>query len=339
MLILIPHLFPPSRVLEAGSSTMRAPALETLVARGRLELCPAEGVEAALCHAFGVPRQQDWPIAPIALEADGGKADDAYWLRADPVHLRVMRDRVVLAHSGALNLTQQESDALTESIGAHFGTSFHPRALQPAHWYISLTNAPRLQTTPLALAAGRDIQPLMPQGEDALQFRGLLNEVQMLLHTHPVNQIREQRGELPVNGLWLWGGGIKPITPTRSSVTLYTQDRTSAFLATRCGAQVRHAETHMNAAQKSLPAIAVLDELVSSGQCGDTLGWWEAMSTLERDWFAPLLGSLGRLMLDTLILSDPINGKTLRVSCADVWKIWRRPTRLPMALERAGSSR
>lgn len=337
MLMLIPHLFPAPHVLETAPSTLRAPALETLLARGHLQTCPAEGVEAALCHSLGIPRQQDWPIAALALEADGGKADDAYWLRADPVHLRVMRDRIVLADSRALNLTQQESDALADSIGAHFGSTLQPRALQPAHWYIKLADAPRLQTTPLAIAAGRDIQPLMPQGEDALQFRSMLNEVQMLLHAHPVNQIREQRGELAVNALWLWGGGIKPTPPTQSSVTLYTQDRTAAFLAARCGAQVRHTETGVSAALKSLPSIVVLDELTPSGQCGDMFGWWDALSALEHNWFAPLLESLGGLRLATLALSDPINGSTLHVNRGDAWKLWRRPRNLHAVLSRTGS--
>ena len=29
----------------------------------------------------------------------------------------------------------------------------------------------------------------------------------MLLHEHPCNQRREQRGELAVNSLWFWGAG------------------------------------------------------------------------------------------------------------------------------------
>lgn len=334
MLILIPHLFPAAHVVETVSSAAQTSALETLLARGRLEPCPAEGVEAALCHAFGIQRQQDWPIAPIALEADGGKADDAYWLRADPVHLRVMRDRIVLAHSDSLGLTQPESDALTASIGTHFGASFRPHALQPAHWYVRLATAPRLETTPLALAVGRDIQPLMPRGADALRFRGMLNEAQMLLHSHPLNQIREQRGELPVNGLWLWGGGTKPAVPKLPSATLFTQAHAAASLASWCGVKVRPADKSIDALLKEPRAIAVLDELTSSGQCGDAFGWWEGVSALERDWFTPLLGSLRRLALGTLVLSDPVNGRSLHVSRADAWRVWRRREKLHAALRK-----
>ncbi|HJV96354.1 MAG TPA: hypothetical protein VJ608_09975, partial [Albitalea sp.] len=37
--------------------------------------------------------------------------------------------------------------------------------------------------------------------------RRLQNEVQMLLYTHPINDAREARGELPVNSFWLSGCG------------------------------------------------------------------------------------------------------------------------------------
>jgi hypothetical protein len=38
--------------------------------------------------------------------------------------------------------------------------------------------------------------------------RRLQNEVQMLLHEHPINQQREQKGLLAVNSFWLSGTGV-----------------------------------------------------------------------------------------------------------------------------------
>jgi hypothetical protein len=37
-----------------------------------------------------------------------------------------------------------------------------------------------------------------------------MNEAQMLLHTHPLNDEREARGQLRVGSLWWWGGGRWP---------------------------------------------------------------------------------------------------------------------------------
>jgi len=43
-----------------------------------------------------------------------------------------------------------------------------------------------------------------PKGVEALHWHQLFNEIQMLLFSHPVNEAREVRGELPVNSVWLW---------------------------------------------------------------------------------------------------------------------------------------
>jgi hypothetical protein len=41
----------------------------------------------------------------------------------------------------------------------------------------------------------------MPQGEDALRWKQLLNETQMMLHDADVKQ---QSGQLVINGIWVW---------------------------------------------------------------------------------------------------------------------------------------
>jgi hypothetical protein len=42
----------------------------------------------------------------------------------------------------------------------------------------------------------------------ARRVRRLQAEVQMLLHTHPINEQRQARGLLPVNSFWLSGCGV-----------------------------------------------------------------------------------------------------------------------------------
>ena len=327
MLFLIPHLFPSARLLEAAAQDLRLPALQTLLARGIRQSCPAEGVEAALCEALGIACQQDWPLAPITLAADGGLAGNAYWLRADPVHLRVMRDRIVLADSSALELTQPEADALAATICRHFGAAFCPSPLQPTRWYLRLEHVPRLATTPPSVAAGCDIDPLLPQGADAMRFRTQLNELQMLLHEHPVNLAREAHGDLAVNSVWLWSGGTRPAVPAQRSV-LYARDATALALGAFCDTQVRPLPAQLEAPLLDRESIVVLDELTPAGQNGYPFGWREALRTLEADWFAPLLAALRRRGRPDLHLADPISGKALLLRQADVWKIWRRPRSL-----------
>ncbi|MDP2029483.1 MAG: hypothetical protein Q8K12_07610 [Thiobacillus sp.] len=327
MQILIPHLFPDKRLLEAATQNLRLPALETLLGRGNIQACPADGTEAALCQALGIARQQDWPLAPITLEADGQAAGGAYWLRADPVHLRVMRDRIVLADPGLLNLSQQEADELSATIAQHFGETLNPIPLHPQRWYLQLVHPPRLTTTPLSVATGRDIDAIQPQGEAAQQYRALLNELQMLLFTHPINQAREARGELPVNSVWLWGGGVKPET-AQAVFSLYANDSVSWALGQFCSARVYPVPAKFVRSMTQSENVIHLDMLTPAGLCGDAYAWREALREMEQNWFVPLLAALRTVGSNGLQLSDPVNGKSLTLKRTDTWKIWRRSRNL-----------
>lgn len=327
MLLLIPHLFPSLRLLETALQNFRLPALEILLARGTIHATPAEGTEAALCQALGIVRQQDWPVAAMTLASEGRPPGNAYWLRADPVHFRVMRDRLVLTDSRTLNLLPEEADTLAAAIADHFGDALRPMPLDPHRWYIETPHPPRLTTTPLSIATGRDIDRLQPQGDDAQRFRSLSNELQMLLFAHPINQAREARGDLAVNSLWLWGGGTQP-RASRAVASLYSNDPDAAAIGQYCGAQL-HATP--SALQKSLIQtgnVILLDALTPAGQCGDAYGWREAIGAMEQDWFAPLRATLHSLGREGLQLADPVNGKSLHLHPTDAWKIWRRPKKL-----------
>lgn len=327
MLFLIPYLFPTPRLLETAARDLHLPALQTLLARGTRLAGPAGGVEAALCEAMGIARQQDWPLAPITLETDGGAVGNAYWLRADPVHLQVMRDRIVLADPSSLDLTAQEADDLAGTIGRHFGEALSPIPRHPKRWYLRLERTPRLVTTPLSVAVGRDIDPLLPQGAEAMRFRTLLNELQMLLHDHPVNQAREAHGDLPVNSLWLWGGGIQPAEPA-TRMQIYACDSEARALGEFCGTRVHPLPSHLERSLLETDGAILLDRLTAAGQCGDAYGWRETLRSLEEDWFAPLLGTLATVGSQGVRLLDPVSGKVLHLRRSDAWKFWRRPRKL-----------
>jgi len=57
---------------------------------------------------------------------------------------------------------------------------------------------------------GKPANPYIEQSRNNLRWYKLLNEMQMFLHQHEVNQQRARSGLLPVNSLWFWGGGEAP---------------------------------------------------------------------------------------------------------------------------------
>ncbi len=191
------------------------PALETLLARGRSSDLPGASLERWLAAAFRIAARPDLPLAALSLRGEGVDPGDAFWLRADPVHLSVQRDQLLLTDAGhASSSPPARRRELTGALNAHFaedGLEFI--APTPQRWYVRARDEPRVRTTPTAEAIGGSIEALLPQGDDGPRWRRIVNEAQMLLHAHPCNEAREARGELPVNSIWLWGAGRLPEIP------------------------------------------------------------------------------------------------------------------------------
>jgi len=170
--LLIPDLIPPPEMRDAALGGLALPALQTLLARADKTTAPAEGgLDGWLCHAFGIDKQQDWPIAPVTLLADGGEPGKDYWLRADPVHLRATRDKLMLVDSGAFQLTQTEAETYAQAFNAHFsadGFTLYP--LRPDRWYLKLDQHPALITQPVTAVTGKHLDPYLPQGADGLKW-------------------------------------------------------------------------------------------------------------------------------------------------------------------------
>jgi hypothetical protein len=331
--LLVPDLFWPEREFREIYSNLATPALIQLLAKGRRRHTQAESVEAWLCEQFEVEKQVDWPVAPYSLLADGGEPGGHHWLRADPVHLRIEGGRLVLVDSDQFSLTQQEADSLCGSLNAHFsadGLSFQP--LRPQRWYLRSEAAPALETTPVAAAAavGRSIDRLLPRGGDAATWHAHLNDMQMLLHQHPVNAAREDAGDLPINGVWLWGGGRLSSDVAAPFAALWSGDPFAAGLA-----QAARVAAHtlpddaaglLRASTGEGVALVVLEPLRNAARRGDAHAWRESLQQLEHDWFAPLLDALRQERIGMLSLHalGPEAALSAEATRGDLRRFWRR---------------
>ena len=329
--LLVPDLFWPDRDFRDIYRGLDAPALERLLARGRRRHEDAKSALAWLSEQFGVERQQDWPVAPYSLLAEGGDPGGHHWLRADPVHLRLEGNRLVLTDSGNFSVTPQEAQSLSDSLNAHFsadGLTFCP--LRPERWYVRVERAPALETTPLAEAAGRSIEDVLPRGAEAAVWRARLNEVQMLLHGHAINEARESAGNVPVNSVWLWGGGTLSGALSAPFAAVWSGDPYAAGLAQAAHIAARDlpngAADLLRASAGEGVSLIVLDALRGAAQYGDAHGWREGLARFERDWFAPLLEALRQERIGMLSLHalGPEGVVTAEVTRGDLRRFWRR---------------
>ena len=320
--LYIPDFFPPEGLPRADSLA----AAETLIARGRRNRVALVSPEAWLFGRFGVAKQRDWPVAPYTLLADGGAPERHYWMRADPVHLHVARDSLVLADSAAFDVSRAESEALVETLNHHFGQTMLFYPLRPARWYVRLEKAPDMQTTPAAAARGAALDEKLPSGPDAMRFHALMNEAQMLLHEHPVNAEREARGEPALNSVWFWGGGVIDAAKAQPFSAVITDDPLARGLALAAGIR---ALALPKDARSALAALGDEGRVLAVPDAPRETQLRERRTALERDWFLPLLAALksGRIGMLTLHLAGEnrlLQVETVRSDLRYFWRL-RKP--------------
>jgi hypothetical protein len=312
--LVVPGLF------AAGVGT-RFAALELLLARGRQRVSPAQRLEDWLQEAFNFG---DGPFAAGALTLLGCGADpgESSWARADPVHLRVMRDHLVVMPADAFDLAREEADALCVALNRHFsGMNF--TACEPRRWCVRLGQDLAIEAQNPLEVSGQSVDL-----SNATRWHALLNEAQMALHEHPVNEAREARGEPAVNSIWLWGAGRAPRKAECPWQSLAAADPAALGAARLAGARQRALPRSAHDWLERLPEdgrhLAVLDALRAPlAVAKDALH--AEMELLERNWFAPLLAALraGRIGMVSVHVPDGAESLSSEAIRADLRRFWR----------------
>jgi hypothetical protein len=324
----------------AGGDDLSLRALETLLSRAD----PRDGrpgpVETQLFTAFGDDAADaDLPVAAVTGGVDMGIDPVGWWLRADPVHLHLDRDTLVFAGGDDLQLTDEEAGQLVNELDPVFRPrGWHLSAGAVQRWYLRLPQDPRIITHPPAAAAGRDIRPYLPAGEQAALWHALMNEVQMQLHMSDVNQRRVDRGAPAVNSVWFWGGGYAP-RPRASWDHLWCDHVVGRGLARLAGASVqshpvpRDAHRWLEQAPPGESHLVVLEDLTGSGPV-DPQRLRSQAASMNARWMDPLLAALrtGRLERLTLMTGT---GTDFTVTPAMCKRWWRRRKRLADVLAAA----
>ena len=288
------------------------------------------------------PMSRDLPMAPVTLALDGQAPGQRWWMRADPVHFVVGRTALRLAPPGHLQLRAEESDALAQSVRAHF-PHLAPDFLAPgpARWYLGADQPFELDTTAPADAIGDDVDRNLPRGPGRRHWLGFVNEVQMLWFEHPVNQAREARGEPTASGLWLHGPGRMPAPGLPGCTGSAGGGERLAALAALAGCRwidTGHGVQHWLGQAIDGHWLLSLDTLLPQRQAGDPSGWREALARMDAQWLAPLDAALRRGAIGAIDLRWPSRGglSSARIASSDRFRFWRRRRSLAALLADPG---
>ncbi len=214
-----------------------------------------------------------------------------------------------------LDLGRDEAQQMIAELNRFFAEDgWEFSAPTPQRWYLHVTHAVDLDTTPISQALGKDIRTLLPRSAQGAPWHRAMTEMEMLLHASPANQERPRQGKMPVTTLWLWGAGEPPPPPKTEWAQVWSDDVLALALA-----------KFVQAPRCAAPASAAqwLEQAVTPGRHLIVLAPAQDATHLERDWFAPLATALkaGRLSALTLRLN---NQHAYRITRGMLRRWWRR---------------
>ncbi|MDD2928245.1 MAG: hypothetical protein PHY50_00295 [Sideroxydans sp.] len=318
--LIIPELILPREI--APDTQAELALLEKILARAAHATLPACSTEARLCELFGVAN-----AAPLRAAGDGLDMAGYAWMCADPVELQRQPAQVMVRPDVVCEAA--EAAAFCAALNEHFavdGISFY--APHPQRWYLRVAEIGEVTMPTLSTAAWGDAREMLPQGKDAVRWRALGNEIQMLLHGHTINQRRLQAGLPPVSSLWLWGGGRPAKTDTMFSAA--GGDEPLAAFARAAGMDWFGSISDMLSGDASHGAWLATDLLAPLRQ-HDLYRWRENLIVMQRDLLHTIWQAMAEGKLRSLTLDVPAAGALHRfeLKAGDRWKVWRR--RQPLA--------
>lgn len=335
--LLIPELIWPEPGDAAALGDLNCPALATLLARGCFSRSTADDAaldatfDLAVARCFGLNRAVPYAALRLLGEAETNvQPGEHHWACADPVHLRFHHERLILADGATIGIDGSEAGQLTQALNAHFADVGVFHAAAPDRWYLRLAEAADFLTPPLSAMAGRRVEQQLPEEARTAWLRKLLNEAQMLLHSHAANEARADAGRLTINSLWLWGPGALPQGLKAEFDQVWASHPLARGLAHCAGIACHDTPASLAALLAESPAdsrpLVVIDDLLAAVQYEDAEAWRTGMLRLETDWFAPLAAAVraGRVRLD--LHASTIYGQlSWQLGRGDMWRLWKRP--------------
>lgn len=256
-----------------------------------------------------IPQPGAIPAAAAIYTLDTGRTLPSCIVCADPVHLQAGSDHARLVPAAALQLSEEDADVLITALNrlvSDDGIDFS-RGRSAGHWYLSGLPAAALASWPTHVIAHRNAGDFVQRHADAAAWQRLMTEVQMLLHAHPLNSDRDERGLPAINGVWFWGGAQLPAQqpaqpPVRQSSSnpspcltrLFSDDLFAVGLAQHVGISVQpllNASEIMQQQDKLAESIVIVDtSLYSAWLSGDAEAIQTSRAHCEALWL-PLLQS------------------------------------------------
>jgi hypothetical protein len=195
------------------------------LSKGQLEYAaPREEMLLRVLSVIGQPEPNEG-LAALRFWGQTGDRPAIWMAAADPVHLEVTMNDLRLHALRTNEMPATDLRALFEHLQQTLGGD-NDLDFTCLGKFGYLRGDQQIMTA----AVSTDIvdrciaDEFMPAIDTTARYHRLLGELQMALHEHEVNIIREAAGARAVNSLWIWGGGSAPQREVRPIPPLFSDD-------------------------------------------------------------------------------------------------------------------
>jgi hypothetical protein len=323
--VVLPGLFDlPLHELDPGLLEQRLPNLNRLLSLATAKPNQAYTVDAILNSALdgrdAVPMPS--PGLPIAQAfATAGTAETDRLFLCQAIHLRPDMHSAVIAPIQFNQENIRDINILINDLGDLFKVDCNITAIANGVFLLHLKQFEAPVHYPHILSVlGKTINPYIEQTRQILPWYKLLNEMQMFLHQHEVNQQRMQCGLLTINSLWFWGAGSKPQAPD-SSLAWYCDDPLLNRFAASLGLAPRPC-SEIGTNSGSTDRLVIDLRLMEFLKMGLSVPLDQLLLDIDRNFLQPLLSMFDKGRMQIVLRAGYEFDFELKPSSR--FKFWRR---------------
>ena len=285
----------------------------------------AYSIDAILRPVLGLGEngERGLPLAQACAPSEVERRDRV--MLAQAVHLRADLQSAVVVPIELSDRSLEEIDMLINDLSGLFNAECDVTALTGGRYLVEFKTLDAPTHYPHILSVlGKTANPYIEQTRQDLDWYRLVNEMQMFLYQHDVNRERAARGELPINSLWFWGGGV-PSGPPAGETGWYCDDALLNRLAENRGLSPAALERVADE-PPSTSAVVVDLRLLEMLKTGAETGLEAVLLDVDRHLLQPLLEA-ARAHRRPLLLRAGYKFD-FYLSPSSGWKFWRPPRSL-----------
>lgn len=225
----------------------------------------------------------------LALAQAAGALPDAPGSRLllfQAVHLQAGLHNALLVPIEKTNKNLEDINLIINDLSDLFKVDCDINAVIPGTYLMRLNafDAP-LHHPHILSVLGKAANPYIAKSRDNLRWYKLLNEMQMFMYQHEINQARGAQGLLPINSLWCWGAGDPP--PANAKFAWYCDDELLRRFAQNLGMPVA-ALGDIEAAPARQDSLVVDLRLLEMLKNGDSSELDAVLSEIDTRLIGPL---------------------------------------------------